>query len=128
MNVVHKKKKVKKIVQHACAYISVSYNNVLVTIADLDGNVLTRCSSGACGFRGSKKSTPYAGQVASERAMEAAMLYGIEDIQVFVKGIGPGREQSIRGLSTKSQVEILSIVDKTPMPHNGCRPSKRRKV
>ena len=124
---VTRKRKIKRTVPVANAYIKTSYNNVLVTIADNKGNVLVRSSAGGCGFRGTKKSTPYAGQIAAETAMELAEPYGIEKINVFIKGIGPGREQAIRGLATKYNIELLQIVDTTPTPHNGCRPKKRRR-
>lgn len=122
------KKKIRKSVPEANAYIKASYNNLLVTLTDLDGAVLVRASAGGCGFKGTKKSTPYAGQVAAEKAMETATGYGIQKLNIFVRGIGPGREQAIRGLGLRYPVEFRRIVDVTPLPHNGTRAKRRRRV
>lgn len=107
--------------------IHAGFNNTIVTVAEPSGNVLVWASSGASGFRGSKKSTPYAAQVAAENAIEKAKAYGLMKAHVFVKGIGNGREQAIRGLIAGG-IEILSITDVTPVPHNGCRKRRERKV
>lgn len=121
------KKKVKRVVPEGRAYITAGFNNTIVTITDREGGVLSWGSSGASGFKGSRKSTPYAAQMASEKAAESAKNYGLERVAVTIKGIGPGREQAIRGLHL-SGLSILSIVDRTPIPHNGCRQKKPRKV
>ena len=123
------KKRVKKSIPHARACIQAGQNNTIVTITDDDGNALAWASSGSCGFRGSRKSTPYAAKVAAETALEKAQNYGygIEVMSVYVKGIGPGREQSIRGLQGAG-IDFDRIVDITPIPHGGCRPKRRRRV
>ncbi len=124
------KRKVKrKIVAdvHGKAFIRATFNNVIVTIADSYGNVLTWSSAGRNGFRGSKKNTPYAAQVCSEKAAKEAFEMGLRKVDVSVRGPGSGREAAIRALSTAG-LEVLSIMDKTPIPHNGCRPPKRRRV
>ncbi|MBI5414783.1 30S ribosomal protein S11 [Candidatus Peregrinibacteria bacterium] len=121
------KKKIKRVVPEGRAYVSAGYNNTIVTMTDANGGVLAWGSSGAAGFKGARKSTPYAAQMASQKAADAAKLYGLEKIHVTVNGIGPGREQAIRGLHL-SGLEILSIVNRTPIPHNGCRRKKPRKV
>ncbi|MBT4936934.1 30S ribosomal protein S11 [Candidatus Peregrinibacteria bacterium] len=121
------KKKIKRSVQEGIACIQASYNNTIVTITDTDGNVLAWSSCGSSGFRGTRKSTPYAAQVAAEKASEKAKVYGLEKVTVKVKGIGPGREQSIRGLYG-SGIDIKSIIDITPVPHNGTRRKRVRRV
>ncbi len=121
------KKKVKRVVPEAKAYITAGFNNTLVTIADLNGAVLSWSSAGAAGFKGSRKSTPYAAQMAAEKAAGNAKAYGVEKVAVTIKGIGPGREQALRGLHLAG-FSISSIVDRTPVPHNGCRPKKKRKI
>lgn len=124
---VNKKKKLKKNVLDGQAYIQASFNNTIVTIADRDGNALAWNTAGGSGFRGSRKSTPFAAQVAAERAAEKAVEMGMKNIDVFVKGPGPGRESAIRALNSKG-FKITSITDVTPIPHNGCRPPKKRRV
>ena len=119
-----RKKKVKKNVPEGVAHISSSFNNTIVTITDKDGNVISWASSGALGFKGSKKSTPYAAGLSAEQVGKAAYDMGMRKVEVFVKGLGPGRETAIRSLQTAG-LEITSISDVTPIPHNGCRPPKR---
>jgi len=112
---------------HGKALIRATFNNVIVTITDTYGNVLTWSSAGRNGFRGSKKNTPYASQVSAERAAKEAHEMGLRKVEVIVRGPGSGREAAIRALS-QAGLEILNILDKTPLPHNGCRPPKRRRV
>ena len=119
-----RKRKVKKNIPEAVAHITSSYNNTLVTIADKDGNTISWASSGTIGYKGSKKKTPYAAGVAAESAGKAAMDAGVVKVAVIVKGLGGGRETAIRSLQTVG-LEITSITDETPIPHNGCRPPKR---
>ena len=121
------KKRVKKNVEHGQAHIQASFNNTIVTLTDDQGNALSWASAGGLGFRGSKKSTPYAAQMAAETAAKAALPYGLKTIDVMVKGPGSGREAAIRALSACG-LEVVSIKDVTPVPHNGCRPPKRRRV
>lgn len=109
------------------AHIHASYNNTIVTLAEDNGNVLSWASSGSSGFKGARKSTPYAAQVAAENAVEKAKVFGLERVHVFVKGIGSGRDQAIRGL-VGAGLDIISINDVTPVPHNGCRMRKQRRV
>jgi len=109
------------------AYINATFNNTIVTITDDNGHALTSSSAGKSGFKGTKKSTPYAAQVAAEKAAEQAKLFGMERVKVFVKGIGSGREQAVRGLHSAG-LDIESIYDATPVPHNGCRARKARRV
>jgi len=122
-----KKKAKKRIVPEGKAYIQASFNNTIITITDPEGNVLSWSSAGANGFKGPKKATPYAAQTSSEKAVEKAKAYGLERVEVFVKGAGNGREQAIRGLHTGG-LNIESITDITAIPHNGCRPKKSRRV
>ncbi len=122
-----KKSKSKRTVTEGNAYVQSSFNNTIVTITDLNGNMLAWSSAGSNGFKGAKKATPYAAQISAEAAVNKALLYGIEKLNVFVKGIGSGREQAVRGLHA-SGVNIESITDITPVPHNGCRPRKSRRV
>ncbi len=122
-----KKKKVRKNIQTGLAYIQCSFNNTIVTITDVSGNVLGWSSAGLKGFRGSKKSTPYAAQMAAEDAGKKAKEYGLRTLSVYVKGPGNGREAAIRGLGNAGY-NIMLLRDITPIPHNGCRPSKRRRV
>jgi len=124
---VKKKKKIRKIVPEGRAYITATYNNTIVTITDLDGNVLGWSSAGASGFKGTRKSTPYAASIAAQNAATSCKLYGLEKVQVLVKGVGSGREQSIRSLQANG-IQVLSIADVTPIPHNGCRRPKPRRV
>ena len=109
------------------AYISATFNNTIVTLTDPAGNVISWSSSGSNGFKGSRKSTPYAAQVTAEQAARRAMEHGLRQVDVFVKGPGSGREMAIRSLQTAGVV-VISITDTTPIPHNGCRPPKRRRV
>lgn len=112
---------------HGKAYIQATFNNVIVTVTDSYGNVLCWSSAGRNGFRGSKKNTPYAAQVAAERAGKEAFDMGLRKVDIIVKGPGSGREAAIRAIA-QAGLEVLSIVDRTPVPHNGCRPPKRRRV
>lgn len=121
------KKRVKKNVEHGQAHIQASFNNTIVTLTDSEGNALSWASAGGLGFRGSKKSTPYAAQMAAETATKAALVHGLKTVDVFVKGPGSGREAAIRALQTAG-LTVTSIRDVTPVPHNGCRPPKRRRV
>jgi len=121
------KKSKKRIVQVGSAYIKATFNNTLVSITDAEGNILAWSSAGSSGFKGARKATPYAGQVAAENATEKAKAYGIEKVTVFVSGVGSGRDQAMRGLVGKG-LEIIAINDVTPIPHNGCRKKKARRV
>lgn len=121
---VRTKRKVKKNISVGIAHIHSTFNNTIVTITDVDGNAITWSSAGSLGFKGSKKSTPFAAQMASEACAKAAMDSGMMKVEVTVKGPGPGREAAIRSLQIAG-LEITSIKDVTPIPHNGCRPSKR---
>jgi small subunit ribosomal protein S11 len=121
------KKKEKKNVIHGQAHIKSTFNNTIVMITDLEGNALSWASSGQVGFKGSRKSTPFAAQLAAESASRTAQEHGVRKVDVFVKGPGAGRETAIRSLQA-SGLEILGINDVTPVPHNGCRPRKRRRV
>ena len=125
--VVRNKKKVSKNIESVVAHIRSTFNNTIVTIADMNGNVLSWASAGGLGFRGSRKSTPFAAQMAAEEATKAAMEHGLKQVEVFVKGPGAGREAAIRALQAAG-LEVNSIKDVTPIPHNGCRPPKRRRV
>ena len=125
--VVRNKKKVSKNVVAGAAHIKSTFNNTLVTITDLNGNVISWASAGEMGFRGSRKSTPCAAQMAAETATKAAMEHGMKTVEVYVKGPGAGREAAIRALQATG-LEVNSIKDVTPIPHNGCRPPKRRRV
>ena len=121
------KKKVKKVVVDGIAHIHASFNNTIITISDRQGNVLSWATSGGAGFRGSRKSTPFAAQVASEAAGRTALDFGMKNLEVRVKGPGPGRESSVRALNALGY-KITNIIDVTPIPHNGCRPPKKRRV
>ena len=121
------KKKVKKTVVDGIAHIHASINNTIITLSDRQGNVLSWATSGGAGFRGSRKSTPFAAQVAAEAAGRTALDYGLKNLEVRVKGPGPGRESSVRALNALGY-KITNIVDVTPIPHNGCRPPKKRRV
>ena len=125
--VVRNKRKVSKNIEAGVAHIRSTFNNPIVTISDTTGAVLSWASAGGMGFRGSRKSTPFAAQMASETAAKAAMEHGLKRIEVFVKGPGAGREAAIRALQAAG-LEVESIKDVTPIPHNGCRPPKRRRV
>ena len=122
-----RKRREKKTIERGAAHIRSSFNNTLVTITDLQGNAISWSSSGSLGFRGSKKSTPFASQMAAETAARAAMEHGLRTVEVYVKGPGSGRESAIRALQTAG-LEVNMIKDVTPIPHNGCRPPKRRRV
>ena len=121
------KKRVKKNVERGQAHIQASFNNTIVTLTDTHGNALSWASAGGLGFKGSKKSTPYAAQLAAETATKAALIHGLKYVDVFVKGPGTGREAAIRALEANG-LKVTSIMDVTPVPHNGCRPPKRRRV
>ena len=121
------KKKVKKAVPKGRVNILASFNNTIITISDEKGDVIAWSSSGSSGFRGARKSTPYAAQVAAENAVEKASIYGLTSVNIYVKGVGSGREQAVRGIQGKG-IEIESIIDVTPIPHNGCRKKKQRRV
>ena len=121
------RKRGKRQVSEGIAHIHASFNNTIVTITDRQGNTLSWATSGGSGFRGSRKSTPYAAQVAAERAGEVAKENGVRNLEVLVKGPGPGRESSIRALNGVG-FHITNITDVTPIPHNGCRPPKKRRV
>lgn len=121
------RKKVKRDVADGIAHIHASFNNTIVMITDRQGNALCWATAGGSGFRGSRKSTPFAAQVAAERAGEQAQEYGMKNLEVNVKGPGPGRESAVRALHAKG-FRITNISDVTPIPHNGCRPPKKRRV
>jgi small subunit ribosomal protein S11 len=121
------RKKAKRQVTDAIAHVHASFNNTIVTITDRQGNTLSWATSGGCGFRGSRKSTPFAAQVAAERAGTAAQEYGVKSVEVRVRGPGPGRESAVRALNSAG-LKVTSIEDVTPIPHNGCRPPKKRRV
>lgn len=122
-----RKRRVKKNIENGVAHIHSTFNNTLVMITDVHGNAVAWSSAGSLGFRGSRKSTPFAAQMASEAAAKAAMEHGMKSVEVAVKGPGSGREAAIRALQTTG-LEVTSIKDVTPVPHNGCRPPKRRRV
>ena len=121
------KKKVKRTVTDGVAHIYASFNNTIITITDRQGNALAWATAGGSGFRGSRKSTPFAAQVAAERAGTRAQDFGMKNLDVMVKGPGPGRESAVRALNGVG-FKIMNITDVTPIPHNGCRPPKRRRV
>lgn len=122
-----RRRKDKKNVEHGCAHIKSTFNNSIVTLTDKVGNGLAWSSAGALGFKGSRKGTPFAAQMAAETASKAAMEHGLKSVEVYVKGPGAGREAAIRSLQAAG-LEITLIKDVTPIPHNGCRPPKRRRV
>jgi small subunit ribosomal protein S11 len=126
-NTARVRKKVKKQVSEGIAHVHASFNNTIITITDRQGNALSWATSGGAGFKGSRKSTPFAAQVAAEKAGKVAQEYGIKSLDVRVQGPGPGRESSVRALNALG-IKITSISDITPLPHNGCRPPKRRRV
>lgn len=121
------KKKIKRVVTDGIAHVQASFNNTIITITDRQGNALSWATSGGAGFRGSRKSTPFAAQVAAEKAGKIAQDYGLKNVEVRIKGPGPGRESSVRALNALGY-KVTNIVDITPVPHNGCRPSKRRRI
>ncbi len=119
-----RKRKVKKNIPVATAHIHATYNNTIVSICDVDGNVISWASAGTIGYKGSKKKTPFAAQMSAEAAGKAAMDQGVKEVEVFVKGLGAGREGAIRSLQSVG-LNVTAINDETPVPHNGCRPPKR---
>ncbi|OIQ69208.1 30S ribosomal protein S11 [mine drainage metagenome] len=121
------RKKVRKNVSDGIAHVHASFNNTIITITDRQGNALSASSSGAQGFKGSRKSTPFAAQVAAEQAGRICLEYGIKNLEVQIKGPGPGRESAVRALNNLG-IKVTQIEDVTPVPHNGCRPPKRRRV
>ena len=121
------RKKVRKVVNDGIVHIHASFNNTIITITDRQGNVLSWATSGGAGFKGSRKSTPFAAQVAAEAAGKAAQEYGVKNLEVRIKGPGPGRESSVRSLNAIG-FKIVSITDVTPLPHNGWRPPKKRRI
>ena len=121
------RKRAKRMVSDAIAHVHASFNNTIVTITDRQGNTLSWATTGGCGFRGSRKSTPFAAQVAAEKAGVAAQEYGVKNVEVRVCGPGPGRESAVRALNAAG-LKVTSIEDVTPIPHNGCRPPKKRRV
>ena len=124
---VVKKRRERKNIEKGSVHIQATFNNTIVTISDVQGNTISWASAGELGFKGSRKSTPFAAQSASETAAKAAMEHGLKSVEVFVKGPGSGRESAIRALETVG-LQITMIKDVTPVPHNGCRPPKRRRV
>lgn len=120
-------KKKKRLVSVGVVHVNATFNNTIVTITDQQGDVIAWSSAGVCGFKGSRKSTPFAGQVAAEKALEKAKEYGLKTVSVKVRGPGSGRESAVRALST-TELAVTSIRDVTSVPHNGCRPPKRRRV
>jgi len=124
---VIKKKKVKKVVSAGQVHIRATFNNTMISISDAEGNVISWAPAGASGFKGSRKSTPYAAQIAAEVAIEKAKAFGLEKVDVFVRGIGSGRDSAIRAFNA-SGIYVSSLKDVTPIPHNGCRPRKPRRV
>ena len=126
-NTARKKKRERLNVESGQAHIQASFNNTIVTITDQNGNAISWCSSGSLGFKGSRKSTPFAAQMVADEAAKPAVAAGLKKVEVFVKGPGSGRESAIRALQTAG-LDITMIKDVTPIPHNGCRPPKRRRV
>jgi small subunit ribosomal protein S11 len=121
------RKRVKKTVVDGIAHIHASFNNTIITITDRQGNTLSWATSGGSGFRGSRKSTPFAAQIASQKAGEVAREFGMQNLEILIKGPGPGRESAVRALNSIG-FKITNISDVTPIPHNGCRPPKKRRV
>ena len=124
---VKTKKKIKRVVTDAVAHVQASFNNTIVTITDRQGNALSWATAGGAGFRGSRKSTPFAAQVAAEQAGRVAQESGVKTVEVRIKGPGTGRESAVRSLNALGY-KVLNIIDVTPIPHNGCRPPKKRRV
>jgi small subunit ribosomal protein S11 len=120
-------KKTKRVLSSGQVHIFATFNNTIVTVTDTQGNAVTSASAGASGFKGSRKSTPFAARVAAEAAMKNAQAMGIQEVEIFVKGPGPGRENAIRAVQSAG-MKVTAITDVTPVPHNGCRPPKRRRV
>ena len=121
------KKKIKRVVTDAVCHVQASFNNTIITMTDRQGNALSWATSGGAGFRGSRKSTPFAAQVAADKAGRAALDYGVKKVEVRIKGPGPGRESAVRSLNAIGY-KVINIIDVTPIPHNGCRPPKKRRV
>ncbi|WP_269901028.1 30S ribosomal protein S11 [Paenalcaligenes faecalis] len=121
------RKRIRKSVSDGIAHVQATFNNTIITITDRQGNTLSWATSGGAGFKGSRKSTPFAAQVAAEMAGRTAMEYGIKNLEVRIKGPGPGRDSSVRALNALG-IKVTSISDITPIPHNGCRPPKRRRI
>lgn len=121
------RRKAKRLVTDGLAHIHASFNNTIITITDRQGNVISWSTPGSNGFQGSRKSTPFAAQIASQKAGEMALEFGVKNLEVFVRGPGPGRESAVRALNSVG-FKITSITDVTPIPHNGCRPPKKRRV
>ncbi len=121
------KKRIKRTVVDAAAHVHASFNNTIITITDRQGNALAWATAGGSGFRGSRKSTPFAAQVAAEKLVDTMNEYGIQNVDVFIKGPGPGRDSAVRALNNAG-FKISKITDVTPIPHNGCRPPKKRRV
>jgi len=121
------KKRVKRVVTDAVAHVVASFNNTIITITDTQGNVLAWANAGSCGFKGSRKSTPYAAQVAAEKASNVVKDMGVRNLEIWVKGPGPGRDAAVRMFGTMG-FKIAVLIDVTPLPHNGCRPRKKRRV
>lgn len=126
-NTARVRKKIKKVVSEGIVHVHASFNNTIVTITDRQGNALSWATSGGAGFKGSRKSTPFAAQVAAEAAGRVALEYGVKNLEVRIKGPGPGRESAVRALNALG-FKITSISDVTPVPHNGCRPPKKRRI
>jgi len=124
---VVKKKKEKKVVREGCVYVKATFNNTIISVTDLSGNVIVSMPAGTAGFKGSRKSTPYAAQLAATAAAEKAKSFGLEKVDIFVKGIGAGRESAVRAFNA-SGIYVNSVKDMTPVPHNGCRPRKARRI
>jgi small subunit ribosomal protein S11 len=122
-----RKKKVIRQVSHGCVYIQATYNNTIITLTDLNGNTLAWASAGHCGFKGPKKSTPYAASTIVKTVAEKVKEIGVKEVNAYVKGVGPGRDSALRALNANG-FHVLSIKDITPLPHNGCRPSRPRRV
>ena len=122
-----RKRKIVKNIDKGAVHIHSSFNNTIVTVTDTEGNAISWCSSGSLGFRGSRKSTPFAAQMAAEKAVKAAKEHGLRSVEVYIKGPGGGREAAVRALQTEG-LEVTLIQDVSPIPHNGCRPPKRRRV
>jgi small subunit ribosomal protein S11 len=120
-------RKTKRSLSTGEVHILATFNNTIVTVTDTEGNAITWGSAGSAGFKGSRKSTPFAARLAAEQALKAAMAMGVQEVKLFVKGPGPGRESAIRAVQTLG-LKIISIADITPVPHNGCRPPKKRRV
>lgn len=120
-------KKTKRTLSKGQVHILATFNNTIVTVTDTDGNTVTWGSAGSVGFKGSRKSTPFAARLAAEQALKAAMSMGIQEVEVFIKGPGPGRESALRAIQNLG-IKLISITDVTPVPHNGCRPPKKRRV